>query len=136
MATRFDKHINVIDALTELLIQQSAVQFGKLADYLETLGINTAGDVELTGEHVNQAHVRTRTTLRGSALVHARGALDELRASLSGATWRPVPTFPPALSAPLYSIAVNAGLDGSVAGEQGRQATEGPRIERGVAVLR
>ena len=43
MATRFDKHINVIDSLTELLIQQGAVQFGKLADYLETLCINTAG---------------------------------------------------------------------------------------------
>jgi hypothetical protein len=115
MATRFDKHINVIDSLTKLLIQQDAVQFGQLADYLETLGINTAGDDELTGEHVNQAHVRTPTTLRGrTALVHARGALDELRASLSGDAALAADVSAGAQRR-LYSIAVNAGLDGSVA---------------------
>jgi chaperonin GroEL len=115
MTTKFDKHINVIDSLTGLLIQQGAVQFGKLADYLETLGINTAGN-ELTGERVNQPHVRTGTTLRGgSALVHARGALDELRASLSGDAALGADVSAGALSAPLYWIAVNAGLDGSVA---------------------
>jgi hypothetical protein len=63
MTTTFDKHINVVDALTELIIQQGAIKFGEPADYLETLGVNTAGDKELTGEHVNQPHVRAGTTL-------------------------------------------------------------------------
>jgi hypothetical protein len=65
MTTTFDKHINVVDALAELIIQQGAIKFGELADYLETLGVNTAGDEELTGEHVNQPHVRAGTTLLG-----------------------------------------------------------------------
>ena len=51
----------------------------------------------------------------GSALVHARGALDELRASLSGDAALGVDVFAGALSAPLYWIAANAGLDGAVA---------------------
>ena len=50
----------------------------------------------------------------GSALVHARGALDELRASLSGDAALGVDVFAGALSAPLYWIAANAGLDGAV----------------------
>jgi hypothetical protein len=53
----------VVDALTELIIDRGAIKFGKLADYLETLGINTAGDEALTGEHVNQPHVPAGTTL-------------------------------------------------------------------------
>jgi hypothetical protein len=63
-ATTFDRDITV-DALTELIIQQGAIKFRKLADYLETFGINTAGDEELTGEHVNQRHVPAGTTLLG-----------------------------------------------------------------------
>ncbi len=51
----------------------------------------------------------------GSALVHARPALDELKASLSGDAALGVDVFAGALSAPLYWIAANAGLDGSVA---------------------
>jgi chaperonin GroEL len=47
--------------------------------------------------------------------VHARGALDELRASLSGDAALGADVFASALSAPLYWVAVNAGLDGSVA---------------------
>jgi hypothetical protein len=66
MTTTFDKRINVIDALTELIIQQGAIKFGELADYLEILGVNTAGDEELAGEHVNQPHVRAGTTLLGA----------------------------------------------------------------------
>jgi hypothetical protein len=62
--TTFDRDITV-DALTDLIIQQGAIKFGDLADYLETLGVNIAGDVELTGEHVNQPHVRAGTTLIG-----------------------------------------------------------------------
>jgi hypothetical protein len=65
MTTTFDKRINLVDALTESIIQQGAIKFGKLADYLETLGVNTAGGEELTGEHVNQPHVRAGTTLLG-----------------------------------------------------------------------
>lgn len=66
MQTRFDKHINVVDAVAELIIQQGAIKFAELADYLETLGVNIAGDEELTGEQVNQPHVRAGTTLIGA----------------------------------------------------------------------
>ena len=47
--------------------------------------------------------------------MHARGALDELRASLSGDAALGADVFASALSAPLCWVAVNAGLDGSVA---------------------
>jgi chaperonin GroEL len=46
--------------------------------------------------------------------VHARGALDELRASLSGDAALAADVSAGAQRR-LYSIAVNAGLDGSVA---------------------
>lgn len=52
-----------VDALAELIIQQGAIKFAELADYLETRGVNMAGDEALTGEHVNQPHVRAGTTL-------------------------------------------------------------------------
>jgi chaperonin GroEL len=51
----------------------------------------------------------------GSALVHARGVLDDLRSQLSGDVALGVGVFAAALSSPLYWIAVNAGLDGAVA---------------------
>ncbi len=63
VTTTFDEKTNVVDALTEFIIQQGAIKFGELADYLKTLGVNIAGDEELTGEHVNQPHVRGGTTL-------------------------------------------------------------------------
>jgi hypothetical protein len=63
--TTFDRDITV-DALTDLINCHGAVKFTELADYLETLGINTAGHEELTGEHVNQPHVRAGTTLLGA----------------------------------------------------------------------
>ena len=50
----------------------------------------------------------------GSALLHTRKALDDLRASLSGDEAAGVQVFSDALRAPLYWIATNAGLDGSV----------------------
>ncbi|WP_375486672.1 chaperonin GroEL [uncultured Mycobacterium sp.] len=50
----------------------------------------------------------------GTALLRARKALAELRASLSDDQARGVDVFSEALSAPLYWIAANAGLDGSV----------------------
>ncbi|MCV7227339.1 chaperonin GroEL [Mycolicibacterium komossense] len=50
----------------------------------------------------------------GSALVQAGAKLKDLRASLSGDEALGVDVFSAALSAPLYWIATNAGLDGSV----------------------
>jgi chaperonin GroEL len=50
----------------------------------------------------------------GSALLHARKALTDLRASLSGDEAAGVDVFSDSLSAPLYWIAANAGLDGAV----------------------
>ena len=51
----------------------------------------------------------------GTALIHARKALKELRGTLSGDEAVGVDVFSGALAAPLYWIATNAGLDGSVA---------------------
>jgi chaperonin GroEL len=50
----------------------------------------------------------------GSALIQARKSLTELRASLSGDEALGVDVFSSALSSPLFWIATNAGLDGSV----------------------
>jgi chaperonin GroEL len=50
----------------------------------------------------------------GSALVRARKAVDKLRESLSGDERTGADVFASALSAPLYWIATNAGLDGAV----------------------
>jgi chaperonin GroEL len=50
----------------------------------------------------------------GSALVQARKALDDLKASLSGDEAIGVEAFASALTAPLFWIAANAGLDGAV----------------------
>jgi chaperonin GroEL len=50
----------------------------------------------------------------GATLVRARSALDKLRDELSGDERLGVEVFASALSAPLYWIATNAGLDGSV----------------------
>ncbi len=50
----------------------------------------------------------------GSALVQARAALKPLREKLSGDEALGVDVFADALSAPLYWIATNAGLDGAV----------------------
>ncbi len=50
----------------------------------------------------------------GSSLVRARKALDKLRTELTGDEAVGVEVFASALSAPLYWIAANAGLDGSV----------------------
>jgi chaperonin GroEL len=50
----------------------------------------------------------------GASLVRARRALDTLRSELTGDEAVGVEVFSAALSAPLYWIAANAGLDGSV----------------------
>src|SRR4029077_7622951 len=64
----------------------------------------------------------------GASLVRVRKALDKLRDELTGDEAVGVDVFSSALSAPLYWIAANAGLDGSVVGEQ-----EG-RLSRGAGV--
>jgi chaperonin GroEL len=51
----------------------------------------------------------------GTALIHAREALKELRGTLTGDEALGVDVFSEALAAPLYWIATNAGLDGAVA---------------------
>jgi chaperonin GroEL len=51
----------------------------------------------------------------GSALIHVRKALADLHKSVSGDEASGVEVFSDALSAPLYWIATNAGLDGAVA---------------------
>ncbi|SPM28731.1 chaperonin GroEL [Mycobacterium terramassiliense] len=50
----------------------------------------------------------------GTALIHARKALTQLRGTVSGDQALGVDVFFEALAAPLYWIATNAGLDGSV----------------------
>ncbi|RFD25492.1 chaperonin GroEL [Mycobacterium uberis] len=50
----------------------------------------------------------------GSALIQSGGALKQLRVSLTGDEVLGVDVFSEALKAPLYWIATNAGLDGSV----------------------
>jgi len=50
----------------------------------------------------------------GAALVQARAALSGLTSSLTGDEKRGVEVFAAALSAPLYWIATNAGVDGAV----------------------
>ena len=50
----------------------------------------------------------------GSALVQARAALQDLRDSVSGDEALGVEVFSASLSAPLYWIATNAGMDGAV----------------------
>ena len=61
----------------------------------------------------------------GTALVHAAAALVELRDSLSGDQAVGVEVVRTALSAPLYWIATNAGLDGAVVVSKVAEGKEG-----------
>ncbi len=61
----------------------------------------------------------------GSALIQAGKALAELRTSLTGDEAVGVDVFSEALSAPLYWIAANAGLDGAVAVNKVRELPPG-----------
>jgi chaperonin GroEL len=61
----------------------------------------------------------------GSALVRARTALDKLRENLNGDERTGVDVFASALSAPLYWIAANAGLDGAVVVNKVSELPEG-----------
>ncbi|ORJ60764.1 chaperonin GroEL [Mycobacterium simiae] len=61
----------------------------------------------------------------GSALIQAGKSLHDLRASLSGDEAAGVDVFAEALTAPLYWIATNAGLDGAVAVSKVRELDAG-----------
>jgi chaperonin GroEL len=61
----------------------------------------------------------------GAALVQARSALDSVRKSVKGDEAVGVDVFSSALSAPLYWIATNAGLDGSVVVNKVSELTKG-----------
>jgi len=61
----------------------------------------------------------------GAALVQARSALDAVRKSVKGDEAVGVDVFSSALSAPLYWIATNAGLDGSVVVNKVSELTKG-----------
>ncbi|MCT7658085.1 chaperonin GroEL [Mycobacterium deserti] len=85
------------------------------------VGAATETDLKKRKEAVEDAVAAAKAAVEegiiaggGSALVKARAALDSLRESVSGDERLGVDVFASALSAPLYWIATNAGLDGSV----------------------
>ncbi|KUI30181.1 molecular chaperone GroEL [Mycobacterium sp. IS-1742] len=85
------------------------------------VGAATETDLKKRKEAVEDAVAAAKAAVEegivtggGAALVQARKALAELRGSVSGDEALGVEVFNSALSAPLYWIATNAGLDGSV----------------------
>ncbi|BBX84167.1 chaperonin GroEL [Mycolicibacterium aubagnense] len=85
------------------------------------VGAATETDLKKRKEAVEDAVAAAKAAVEegivtggGAALVHARTALDGLRGSLSGDELLGLEVFSSALSAPLYWIATNAGLDGPV----------------------
>src|ERR1700754_4240929 len=86
------------------------------------VGAATETDLKKRKEAVEDAVAAAKAAVEegivpggGSALIHARKALKKLQKSLSGDEASGVEVFSNALSAPLYWIATNAGLDGAVA---------------------
>jgi hypothetical protein len=55
-----------VEALAKHIARAGYIKFGEMNEFLESCGINMAGDEELTGEHVGQPHVAVGTTLLGS----------------------------------------------------------------------
>ena len=85
------------------------------------VGAATETDLKKRKEAVEDAVAAAKAAVEegivtggGAALVQARAALDSLRGSLSGDELIGLEAFASALSAPLYWIATNAGLDGAV----------------------
>ncbi|KUI32673.1 chaperonin GroEL [Mycobacterium sp. GA-2829] len=85
------------------------------------VGAATETDLKKRKEAVEDAVAAAKAAVEegivtggGAALVHARKALESLRGSVSGDEALGVEVFEKALPAPLYWIATNAGLDGSV----------------------
>ncbi|MCG7606417.1 MULTISPECIES: chaperonin GroEL [Mycobacterium] len=85
------------------------------------VGAATETDLKKRKEAVEDAVAAAKAAVEegivtggGAALVQARSALDKLRGEVTGDEALGVEVFSSALSAPLYWIATNAGLDGSV----------------------
>ncbi|MEE6165045.1 MULTISPECIES: chaperonin GroEL [unclassified Mycolicibacterium] len=85
------------------------------------VGAATETDLKKRKEAVEDAVAAAKAAVEegivtggGAALVQARAALDKLRGEVKGDEALGVQVFSSALSAPLYWIATNAGLDGSV----------------------
>ncbi|MCV7282014.1 chaperonin GroEL [Mycolicibacterium flavescens] len=85
------------------------------------VGAATETDLKKRKEAVEDAVAAAKAAVEegviaggGSALVKARAAVEKLRESLSGDERLGADVFASALSSPLYWIATNAGLDGSV----------------------
>ncbi|MFV1355723.1 chaperonin GroEL [Mycolicibacterium fortuitum] len=85
------------------------------------VGAATETDLKKRKEAVEDAVAAAKAAVEegivtggGAALVQARSALDKLRGEVNGDEALGVEVFASALSAPLYWIATNAGLDGSV----------------------
>ncbi|WP_454788806.1 chaperonin GroEL [Mycolicibacterium lutetiense] len=85
------------------------------------VGAATETDLKKRKEAVEDAVAAAKAAVEegivtggGAALVQARAGLDKLRGEVKGDEALGVDVFSSALSAPLYWIAANAGLDGSV----------------------
>ncbi|BBY43918.1 chaperonin GroEL [Mycolicibacterium celeriflavum] len=85
------------------------------------VGAATETDLKKRKEAVEDAVAAAKAAVEegiiaggGAALIKARDALDKLRDSVTGDERLGVDVFHAALSAPLYWIATNAGLDGAV----------------------
>ncbi|KZS53518.1 molecular chaperone GroEL [Mycobacterium kansasii] len=98
-------------------------RLAKLAGGVAVIKVGAATETELKErkESVEDAVAAAKAAVEegivaggGSALIQARQALKDLRASLSGDEALGVDVFSEALAAPLYWIATNAGLDGAV----------------------
>jgi chaperonin GroEL len=98
-------------------------RLAKLAGGVAKINVGAATESEMKEKkaRVEDALHATRAAVEegivpggGSALVQARAVLKPLRDSLSGDEALGVDVFADALSAPLFWIAANAGLDGSV----------------------
>src|SRR6202007_506715 len=97
-------------------------RLAKLAGGVAVIKVGAATETELKErkESVEDAVAAAKAAVEegiiaggGSALIEARNALKDLRGALTGGEAAGVQVFSDALSAPLYWIAANAGLDGS-----------------------
>ncbi len=96
------------------------------------VGAATETDLKKRKEAVEDAVAAAKAAVEegtipggGSALVKARKAVDTLRESLSGDERTGAEVFAAALTSPLYWIAANAGLDGSVVVNRVAELPEG-----------
>jgi chaperonin GroEL len=97
-------------------------RLAKLAGGVAVIKVGAATETALKErKHVEDAVAAAKAAVEegivaggGSALVQARSALKELRATLTGDELQGVEVFSVALAAPLFWIASNAGYDGSV----------------------